>query len=86
MSTRAISLRDFDWLMFGILLAISTMGILQIYSTTANTPFAGAHQKQIVWLALGVTVMFCIMRVKASGVPSGVDSAPCRMKSSRSPA
>jgi rod shape determining protein RodA len=63
MSTRSISLRDFDWVMFSIMLAISAIGILQIYSTTMNTPFAGSHQKQILWTVMGISVMFFITRL-----------------------
>ena len=56
-------MRDFDWVMFSIMLGISAMGIVQIYSTTINTPFAGSHQKQILWMAIGITVMFCFARM-----------------------
>src|SRR5262249_24923142 len=62
MSTRSISLRDFDWVMFSIMVGISAIGILQIYSTTINTAFAGAHQKQILWMVLGIAVMFLFAR------------------------
>ena len=63
MADKSISLRDFDWPMLGILLVISVLGVVQIYSTTANTPFGGVHRKQIGWIALGVVLMFtfCVM-------------------------
>jgi rod shape determining protein RodA len=62
MSFRSISYRDFDWLMFGVLLCISLLGIVEIYSTTVNTPFAGAHTKQIGWMTLGLIAMFLVSR------------------------
>ncbi|MSO19507.1 MAG: rod shape-determining protein RodA [Acidobacteria bacterium] len=49
--------------MFGILLSISLLGVLQIYSTTWNTPFAGAHQKQMLWIGIGIVVMFIVARI-----------------------
>ena len=36
--------------MLGVLLVISLLGVVEIYSSTANTPFAGAHTKQIGWI------------------------------------
>ncbi len=49
--------------MFGILLSISLLGVLQIYSTTLNTPFAGAHRKQMLWIGIGIVVMFIVARI-----------------------
>ena len=62
MSFRSISYRDFDWLMLGVVLFISVLGIVEIYSTTVNTPFAGAHTKQIGWMTLGLMLMFLVSR------------------------
>ena len=62
MSFRTISLRDFDWLLLAALLILSTLGVVQIYSTTVNTAFAGAHAKQIVWIAIGIGLMFLMCR------------------------
>lgn len=57
-SGRHVSLRDFDWLMLGVVLVIAALGVLQIYSTTADTRFAGAHQKQLFWILLGLVGFF----------------------------
>ena len=62
MSFRSVSLRDFDWVLLGVLLSISALGVLEIYSTTVNTPFAGAHTKQLGWIGLGMVVMFIMCR------------------------
>jgi rod shape determining protein RodA len=53
-----VSLKDFDWVLFGLLLAISVLGVMQIYSTTLHTKFAGAQLKQICWILIGVGLMF----------------------------
>ena len=63
MSFRSVTLRDFDWVLLGVMLAISTLGVVQIYSTTAGTSFAGAHQKQIVWMAIGLVLMLVMCRM-----------------------
>jgi rod shape determining protein RodA len=62
MSFRSITMRDFDWVLLCVMLALSTLGVVQIYSTTAGTPFAGAHQKQILWMLVGIAVMFAMCR------------------------
>lgn len=54
---RLVSWKDSDWVLIGILLLISAMGIVQIYSATAGTRFAGAHVRQIYWVLLGITVL-----------------------------
>ena len=62
MSFRSISLRDFDWLLLGALLIISVLGVVEIYSTTVDTGFAGAHSKQILWISIGIGLMFFVCR------------------------
>ena len=57
-----ISLKDFDWLLLVLLLCISMLGVVEIYSTTAHTKFAGAHVRQIYWILLGVVLMFLVCR------------------------
>ncbi|HUS20290.1 MAG TPA: rod shape-determining protein RodA [Terriglobales bacterium] len=53
-----LSFRDFDWVLFGFVLAIAALGVLQIYSASANTKFAGVHVKQMYWLLAGLAAMF----------------------------
>ena len=62
MSIRSISFRDFDWLLLALLLIISSLGVVEIYSTTVNTAFAGAHAKQILWIAIGIGLIFLMCR------------------------
>ncbi len=58
--SRYVSYRDFDWLLMGFVLAICTLGVLQIHSATEHTKFAGAHIRQIYWILGGVAAMFMV--------------------------
>ena len=58
-----ISYRDFDWVLLGFVLLICTLGVVEIYSTTWGTKFAGSHIKQIYWIIAGVLLMFVVSLV-----------------------
>jgi rod shape determining protein RodA len=58
--TRYVSFHDFDWLLLVFVLTICTLGVLEIYSATYNTKFAGVHVKQIYWIAAGIFAMLLI--------------------------
>jgi rod shape determining protein RodA len=60
---RYISFRDFDWLLLLYVLLLCALGIVQIYSATHGTKFAGAHVKQIYWICGGLVAMFVMSRV-----------------------
>ena len=60
---RYISFRDFDWLLLGFVLAICAAGVVEIYSATAGTKFAGSHIRQVYWVLGGVVVMFVVSRI-----------------------
>jgi rod shape determining protein RodA len=55
---RQFSLRDLDWVMVIIALAISALGILQIYSATNNTMWRNAWWKQIIFVVVGFVIMW----------------------------
>jgi rod shape determining protein RodA len=57
---RLISFRDFDWLLLTFVLLICALGVLEIYSTTYGTKFAGAHIRQIYWIMFGLAVMLTV--------------------------
>ena len=57
---RMISFRDFDWLLLTFVLLICALGVLEIYSTTYGTKFAGAHVRQIYWIMAGLAVMLAV--------------------------
>src|SRR5215472_12707264 len=58
--SRYVSYRDFDWLLIGFVLLICALGVMEIHSATVHTKFAGAHIKQIYWIAGGLVGMFLI--------------------------
>src|SRR5436309_2933941 len=57
MMKKNISVRDFDWVLVAFVLMICAIGVLQIYSATLSTKFAGAHVKQLYWIAGGIVMM-----------------------------
>src|SRR5215813_2455741 len=60
---RMISFRDFDWVLLAFVLLICALGVLEIYSTTNGTKFAGAHVRQIYWIMAGLAVMLTISMI-----------------------
>jgi rod shape determining protein RodA len=60
---RMISFRDFDWVLLGFVLLICAMGVIEIYSTTWGTKFAGAHIRQIYWIIGGLFLMFVMSMI-----------------------
>jgi rod shape determining protein RodA len=60
---RSISFRDFDWLLLSLVLLLSVVSILEIYSATLHTKFVGFHTKQIFWLISGLVAMFVLSLV-----------------------
>jgi len=56
--TRLFSLREFDWVLLGFVLLICGLGVMEIYSATLHTKFAGVHTKQIYWIIAGMVLMF----------------------------
>ncbi len=60
---RYFSLRDLDWLMVITAIFISAMGVLQIYSATQNTKWQGAWWKQIIFITVGLVLMWLVAAV-----------------------
>ena len=58
MRPRLLSFRDFDWTLLGMVLILSVLSVLEIYSATMHTKFVGFHKMQIVWIAGGLVAMF----------------------------
>jgi rod shape determining protein RodA len=58
--SRYVSFRDFDWLLLSFVLLICGIGVMEIYSATLHTKFAGAHVKQMYWIAGGLIGMFLL--------------------------
>jgi len=57
---RYFSIRDLDWLMVITSLFISAMGVLQIYSATRDTQWRGAWWKQIIFITVGLVLMWLV--------------------------
>jgi rod shape determining protein RodA len=61
---RPVRFRELDWFLFGCVLLVSALGIVEIYSTTLASPrFAGLHLRQLLWMGLGLAMMFLIARI-----------------------
>jgi rod shape determining protein RodA len=52
--------RDFDWVLLGFVLVLTLMSVWEIRSATAMTKFHGFHQKQMLFLVIGIVVMFMV--------------------------
>lgn len=57
------SLREIDWPLLLITLAISAVGILQIYSATLGTIFRDAWIRQLAYLAAGLVLFWVVSRI-----------------------
>ncbi len=57
------SIRDLDWPMTIVIMVISAMGILQIYSATRDTVWEDAWWRQALWLGVGFCVMWIFARI-----------------------
>src|SRR5260370_17713395 len=60
-----MSFRDFDWVLLGVGVLISLMGVTEIYRTTYGTKFAAGpgappHIRQLYWIMGGLTLMFMV--------------------------
>ena len=58
---RYLSPRDIDWTALVIVLLISAVGVLQIYSATRDTDFQSAWWKQIVYVVGGLLFMWILL-------------------------
>jgi rod shape determining protein RodA len=54
------SARDLDWFLLTLTIAICGLGILQIYSATHDTVWSDAWWKQLIWVMLGLAVMWFV--------------------------
>ncbi|HEY7208885.1 MAG TPA: rod shape-determining protein RodA [Bryobacteraceae bacterium] len=52
------SIRELDWPLIAITLVLCCLGVLQIYSATANTKWQDAWWKQIIWVLSGLVMMW----------------------------
>jgi rod shape determining protein RodA len=57
---RFLRIRDFDWVLLGLVFLLSVISVLEIYSATIHTKFHGFETKQILWLAGGTVAMLAL--------------------------
>src|SRR5262249_22100756 len=57
------SFRDLDWSLLIITLIICALGVLQIYSATRDTKWNDAWWKQIVWVLVGLGIMWAVTKI-----------------------
>lgn len=57
------AMRDLDWLMILIALALSALGVLQIYSATHETKFLNVWWRQIIYIVAGLVLMWFISTI-----------------------
>jgi rod shape determining protein RodA len=61
--TGQFSTRDFDWTLIGLAMAICTLGLLEVYSATRNTRWQDAHYKQLVWIGIGLILLWIVSMI-----------------------
>lgn len=59
----AVSVRDFDWHLLILALAIAAVGVVEIYSTTAHSVLAAQYKRQIYWVLLGFILSLIVSRL-----------------------
>jgi len=61
------AVQNFDWLMLGLILAISLIGVMTIYSATRpgmeGQPHPVFYIKQLVWIMLGLVCLFVVVKL-----------------------
>ncbi|MBV8569188.1 MAG: rod shape-determining protein RodA, partial [Acidobacteriaceae bacterium] len=57
------SIKDLDWPLIIVTLALCTLGVLQIYSATLGTKWQDAWWKQIVWVGTGLAMMWAAANI-----------------------
>lgn len=59
----ALSFRDLDWLLLGVAVLLASVGVAEVYSTTAHSTLASEYRKQLEWVALGVLAALVVSQV-----------------------
>ena len=58
--TDRYAMRDFDWTLIGLSIAIAFLGLVEIYSATQNTAWQYAYPRQLIWVVLGLVLMWMV--------------------------
>jgi rod shape determining protein RodA len=58
-------IKNFDWLTFGLIICLSLIGVITIYSATRPPAGVGEHpdfySKQIIWLIISIAALFAMV-------------------------
>ena len=57
------SARDADWTLIGLAVSLSVLGLIEIASATRNTIWQDSHYRQVIWVVLGLCVMWVVSTV-----------------------
>ena len=60
---RIFSFREFDWALFGMVLVLCALSVIEIYSATLHTKYVGFHTKQLLWIVGGLVAMFIFSKI-----------------------
>jgi rod shape determining protein RodA len=66
-------IREYDWWLLALVFTICGIGILEIYSATHASHFAGMHTRQIWWVVVGAILLFAFSRFNYHTI---LDQAP----------
>lgn len=58
--TDRYAMRDFDWTLICLSVAIAVLGLVEIYSATQNTAWQDAYLRQLIWVVLGLVLMWMV--------------------------
>jgi rod shape determining protein RodA len=59
---------ELDWWLLTIVMLISLVGLLEIYSSTHGGPLHGMQWKQLIWIGIGFAGMLALSRIDYSGL------------------
>jgi rod shape determining protein RodA len=60
---RFLSFRDFDWWLLLLLLAMCSISLLEVRSTTVHTKFSRFPEMQMIAMAVGIVLMFIFAKI-----------------------
>jgi len=60
---RMLSFRDFDWWLLLLLLAMCSISLIEVRSTTVHTRFAAFASRQLFWFSAGFVCMFVFAKI-----------------------
>src|SRR4051812_4023838 len=59
----ALYIKDFDWFIFLLAIAIALVGVVEIYSATQYNKSESFYVKQIYWIVIGLVMMLVVLTI-----------------------